>query len=49
MTWPAHRFHPPLMRLDHVVVSTGFGVRDVDVVEIPGTDHRAVVARLTAT
>src|SRR3954454_9184207 len=49
MTWPAHRFHPPLMRLDHVLVSTGLGVRDVDVVEIPGTDHRAVVARLTST
>jgi endonuclease/exonuclease/phosphatase family metal-dependent hydrolase len=49
MTWPANRAFPPVMRLDHVLVSAGFGVQDLDVVEIPGTDHRAVVARLTAT
>jgi endonuclease/exonuclease/phosphatase (EEP) superfamily protein YafD len=34
------------MRLDHVLVS-GFGVQDVSVVEIPDTDHRAVITRLT--
>jgi endonuclease/exonuclease/phosphatase (EEP) superfamily protein YafD len=49
MTWPANRAFPPVMRLDHVLVSAGFGVRDVSVVQIPGTDHRAVVARLTMT
>jgi endonuclease/exonuclease/phosphatase family metal-dependent hydrolase len=47
MTWPADRAYPPVMRLDHVLVSAGFGVRDVSVVQLPGTDHRAVVARLT--
>ena len=49
MTWPANRSYPPVMRLDHVLVSTGIEVRDVDVVAIPGTDHRAVVAHLTTT
>jgi endonuclease/exonuclease/phosphatase family metal-dependent hydrolase len=34
------------MRLDHVLVSPGFTVRDVAVVKLPGTDHRAVVATL---
>jgi endonuclease/exonuclease/phosphatase (EEP) superfamily protein YafD len=46
MTWPANRAFPPVMRLDHVLVS-GFGVQDVSVVEIPDTDHRAVITRLT--
>ena len=45
-TWPADRALPPVMRLDHVLVSAGFGVQEANV-EIPGTDHRAVVARLT--
>ncbi len=49
MTWPSGRSYPPVMRLDHVLASAGFGVREVNVVEIPGTDHRAVVARLTTT
>jgi endonuclease/exonuclease/phosphatase (EEP) superfamily protein YafD len=49
MTWPAHRAYPPVMRLDHVLVSAGFAVQDVSVVELPGTDHRPVVARLTTT
>ncbi len=46
MTWPADRRYPPVMRLDHVLVSPGFTVRDVAVVKLPGTDHRAVVATL---
>jgi len=47
MTWPADRPYPPVMRLDHVLASPAFAVRDVAVVQLPGTDHRAVVARLT--
>jgi len=47
MTWPSGRRYPPLMRLDHVLVSAGFAVRDVAVLTLPGTDHRAVVARVS--
>jgi len=44
-TWPANRWFPPLMRLDHVLVSRhGAVVREARTVAIPGTDHRAVLA-----
>jgi endonuclease/exonuclease/phosphatase family metal-dependent hydrolase len=45
-TWSPSRHLPPLLHLDHVLVDRHFGVRDVTVVDIPGSDHRAVVAEL---
>ena len=50
-TWPADKgWLPPFMRLDHVLVTPGsIGVRRLDVVELPGSDHRALVATLAVT
>jgi endonuclease/exonuclease/phosphatase (EEP) superfamily protein YafD len=45
-TWPANRRWPPLMRLDHILVSPGITVSEARTVQIPGTDHRAVLAVL---
>ncbi|MBE7701196.1 endonuclease/exonuclease/phosphatase family protein [Oerskovia sp. Sa1BUA8] len=44
LSWPAGRSHPPLVDLDHVVVDEGMRVGDVGQVEIPGTDHLAILA-----
>jgi endonuclease/exonuclease/phosphatase (EEP) superfamily protein YafD len=45
-TWPVRRTMPPIMRLDHVLVSSDLAaaVREARIVRIPGTDHRAVLA-----
>jgi endonuclease/exonuclease/phosphatase (EEP) superfamily protein YafD len=44
-TWPANRWFPPLMRLDHILVSRqGAAVREARTVAIPGTDHLGVMA-----
>ena len=45
-TWPADRWHPPFAALDHVLVSDGIAVEGVGSAPIPGSDHRAVTARL---
>ncbi|WP_157277268.1 endonuclease/exonuclease/phosphatase family protein [Oerskovia sp. Root22] len=44
LSWPAGRRYPPLADLDHVVVDRGMRVDDVGTVEIPGTDHLAILA-----
>jgi endonuclease/exonuclease/phosphatase (EEP) superfamily protein YafD len=46
LTWPADRRLPPVMRLDHILVSPGIAVSEARTVQIPGTDHRAVLAVL---
>jgi endonuclease/exonuclease/phosphatase family metal-dependent hydrolase len=45
-TWPVRRTIPPIMRLDHVLVSRdrAAAVREARIIRIPGTDHRAVLA-----
>jgi endonuclease/exonuclease/phosphatase (EEP) superfamily protein YafD len=44
-TWPANRKFPPVMRLDHILVSRqGAIVRETRNVAIPGTDHLGVLA-----
>jgi endonuclease/exonuclease/phosphatase (EEP) superfamily protein YafD len=44
-TWPANRKYPPILRLDHILVSrTGLGVPEARTVEVTGTDHRGVLA-----
>ncbi len=44
-TWPAGRGIPPVMRLDHVLVSqAGATVPEARIIRVPGTDHRGVLA-----
>jgi len=49
-TWPAGRWIPSVMRLDHVLVSQGSAtVRKSQVIRVPGTDHRGVLAVIQLT
>jgi endonuclease/exonuclease/phosphatase (EEP) superfamily protein YafD len=44
-TWPAGRLIPSVMRLDHVLVSQDSAtILESQVVRVPGTDHRGVLA-----
>lgn len=49
-TWPANglyeplRLFPPLVRIDHVLLAPGWTVGRADTLEIPDTDHLAVLA-----
>ncbi len=45
-TFPADRRFPPVMRLDHILVSAGITVSETHTVAVPGTDHRGVLAVL---
>ncbi|MGV9338870.1 endonuclease/exonuclease/phosphatase family protein [Streptomyces sp. NPDC003688] len=46
-TWPAGKsLIPPLVQLDHVLHGSGLAAVSVTERTVPGTDHRAVVARL---
>ncbi|WP_318208153.1 endonuclease/exonuclease/phosphatase family protein [Streptomyces sp. SJL17-1] len=44
-TWPAEGPLPPFVQIDHVLVRD-FSVREVRFPDLPGSDHRAVVADL---
>lgn len=47
-TWPSGRsWLPPVLPLDHVLVSHGIGVSGIAVLGPVGSDHRAVAANLT--
>jgi endonuclease/exonuclease/phosphatase (EEP) superfamily protein YafD len=35
------------VQIDHVLTTGGVGVQDAEVLDVPGTDHRAVLARLS--
>jgi endonuclease/exonuclease/phosphatase (EEP) superfamily protein YafD len=49
-TWPAGRWIPSIMRLDHVLVSRGSAtVRASRNIRVPGTDHRGVLAAIQLT
>jgi endonuclease/exonuclease/phosphatase (EEP) superfamily protein YafD len=49
-TWPTGRWIPRVMRLDHVLVSRdGAAVRASQVIRVPGTDHRGVLAVIQLT
>jgi endonuclease/exonuclease/phosphatase family metal-dependent hydrolase len=47
-TWPTmgHRFLPPSITIDHVLADRRLGVADYGVVDLPGSDHRAIHAQL---
>ena len=45
-TWPAKRRRALPLTIDHVLVDRQVRVEDVTVVNVPGSDHRAVIAQL---
>jgi endonuclease/exonuclease/phosphatase (EEP) superfamily protein YafD len=45
-TWPSNRRFPPPVTIDHVLADERCGVRDVRVIDVAGSDHRAVLAEL---
>jgi endonuclease/exonuclease/phosphatase family metal-dependent hydrolase len=45
-TWSPLRWPVPRLTLDHVLVDPRIGVSSLEVVTVPGTDHRALVAEL---
>ena len=46
-TWPVLGRALPPVTIDHVLVDPGMGVADLEVVEVTGSDHRAVVVTVT--
>ena len=44
-SWPVGRLLPPVT-IDHVLADRRCGIRGVEVHELPGSDHRAVIAEL---
>jgi len=45
-SWPANRPFPPFVQLDHVLTIDGLVPLDVTDIDIPGSDHRGLVATL---
>ncbi len=43
-TWPAEGFRLPGIAIDHVLVDGGWRPAGMQVVDVPGTDHRALIA-----
>jgi endonuclease/exonuclease/phosphatase (EEP) superfamily protein YafD len=46
LTYPADRFYPPLLGIDHVL-TRGLTATDVDTVTLTGSDHRGLRVRLS--
>jgi hypothetical protein len=45
-TWPNGRLFPPQVTIDHVLVDARAEVAGAEVFELPGSDHRAVLAEI---
>ncbi|MBS43780.1 MAG: hypothetical protein CMH83_11600 [Nocardioides sp.] len=49
-TWPAHGEYPPfpgpVVRIDHVLVGERWTALDASTLDVPGTDHRAVLTTI---
>ena len=45
-TWPANKSWPPEITIDHILLPEAWAVRDYEVLDIPGSDHRPVYAEL---
>jgi endonuclease/exonuclease/phosphatase (EEP) superfamily protein YafD len=45
-TWPSGLTVPPLIAIDHVLADRRLGVAEYGVENLPGSDHRAIYARL---
>lgn len=50
MTYPSNSLVPSLIEIDHIVYSnnSGITVSSLETIEIPGTDHKALLATLEA-
>jgi endonuclease/exonuclease/phosphatase (EEP) superfamily protein YafD len=46
-TWPAGDLLPPPVTIDHVLADERAGVRDYDVLDLRGSDHRPVLAEVS--
>ena len=45
-TWPSKIEFPPPVTIDHVLAEKGISVSEYDVVQLPGSDHKAVFAEI---
>ncbi|MEU7003789.1 endonuclease/exonuclease/phosphatase family protein [Nonomuraea sp. NPDC046570] len=45
-TWPNGRKIPPIITIDHVLADRRVSVTQVEILDVPGTDHRGVFADL---
>jgi len=45
-TWPSGGYRSPPVTIDHILVDSRIGVAEYEVFDLPGSDHRAVFARL---
>ncbi len=45
-TWPANRRFPPLLPIDHILVSSRLTATSVDTFAVPGTDHLGLVTTI---
>jgi endonuclease/exonuclease/phosphatase family metal-dependent hydrolase len=45
-TWPQSGYRSPPVTIDHVLADRRLGVAEYGVIDLPGSDHRAVYARL---
>lgn len=45
-TWPNGRRLPPMITIDHVLADQRVAVAAVEILDVPGTDHRGVYAEL---
>ena len=48
-TYPADSLLPPVLTIDHVLVGSRWRATDVRTLSVPGSDHRAVLARLVTS
>lgn len=48
-TYPANRSFPPLLPIDHVLVSQRLTVTSIESFAVPGTDHRGLLASIAGT
>ena len=46
MSWPADRWFPPVVRLDHALCGRGLEPLAVEEVRVPGSDHRGFVVSI---
>ncbi len=45
-SYPANRWYPPLIQIDHVLTSSGFTATSLDTFPVAGTDHLGLLVRL---
>ncbi|MFI6318014.1 endonuclease/exonuclease/phosphatase family protein [Nonomuraea sp. NPDC050556] len=45
-TWPNGRRLPPMITIDHILADSRAGVASVEILDVPGTDHRAIYTDL---